>query len=941
MKNKILQAVAPFVFLANPAVAGSSFRSFSRNRPKKVVSQTSVSKTIEPKDSFTNPFAVFGGSSKITKQKEEIKNVLAFLEEEDLLSSDESKKSSISGDEYRKDFAGTAYCVASATYNGNDIGKWSTNSGASGYYSLKLYNLSFGVALTTISVTPNNTASKSPIINKIKAACQTSAATDYNVTTSTTLSADLNITGNLNISNNAIFDLSGKSVIVNGDINQTGGQIKINTGRLEVLGNYENNSSSIGNLVMQDINDYFYTHGNFKIDSNHNNGYLTNGTLQLDGNFTQLSSQSATSFTANTNHKVILSGNTKQTVSFSNSTSSYFNDLNITNTSSGGIDLLSNVYVANTYTSSANFQNDNGHTFTVNGIQTNFYKFLDTTAPTITQIYDRFRLKNASPFEVGFNVNDDSQGTISFRVFAITNGIITTTISDDAGVNLSLITSATIPSDDNITLTITPTQIGSVSFEISATDESNNSHSEFFMVNIQNQQYNDISAKENATTYAAAAALDVNASRYNLESWMDYTIFTTSQIVDYYRMYINSNSILSDIEIKDIDGIISYLLKPLDLPDTLKFDTTLDNVATSTLYTTHGMPFTFSDTNSISQKLYIKYTAQELKVDGDNILPNDSTVPDMNTFISELQKNEISYGLLRNIDRTKVLTLHPTIANQLIERDENQTTITEDAGSWSTDTITDTNGISYETLIINPTSSEYRQDEAFVLDVTDSKIKYAQYHAAGDIISHVMLNKEAKNELYHSISPNPKIEVPLKYGYNYISLPSSKLLCDTDIQSSISKCDQANTLESVFGANPYVGLVLKYGMDWLYWDNLSSSNPLYPMQKYSSISPLDGILVQALSDTTILLPFDEDSEVVNDYKNSFSEGWRFASNNKEQTVTEISDSLTAQNKTLVYILLLRDSVWHVYAPTNDAEVDSAMPRLSKVHRYESFWVYFR
>ena len=68
------------------------------------------------------------------------------------------------------------------------------------------------------------------------------------------------------------------------------------------------------------------------------NGLLTDGTLEVKGDFYQISGSSA-NFRASGNHTVLLSGNGKQTVKFTNSSSdqSGFNNLEITNDSEEGV----------------------------------------------------------------------------------------------------------------------------------------------------------------------------------------------------------------------------------------------------------------------------------------------------------------------------------------------------------------------------------------------------------------------------------------------------------------------------------------------------------------------------------------------------------------------------------------------------------------------------
>ncbi len=225
----------------------------------------------------------------------------------------------------------------------------------------------------------------------------------------------LTIDGNLT-QISGIIDLKGGTLIVNGNFTQTGGDIKINGGTLIVKGNYhitneDGTSYSTGLLYMTNENDYVRVDGNFVMDSKYggsittsyksvynsyskyytyyNNSVLTEGTLEVKGNFTQRSSSTENSyryyyyshpytgqstskyyvyfskhnFNSSENHKVLLSGAQKQTVNFSapginygiaktntnsNANNSHFNILEIINSSSEGVELASQVVVLDT-----------------------------------------------------------------------------------------------------------------------------------------------------------------------------------------------------------------------------------------------------------------------------------------------------------------------------------------------------------------------------------------------------------------------------------------------------------------------------------------------------------------------------------------------------------------------------------------------------------------
>ena len=141
------------------------------------------------------------------------------------------------------------------------------------------------------------------------------------------------INGNINIGTSTL-DLNGHELLVKGMINQTGGTVKANGGKLTIEGDYtisrgQNDCYAILNMTNND--DYIIVKGNFLMQSCLNHElYLTAGILEVKGNFTQKPWGKPTNFTASGTHKVLLSGNTLQTVSFENPSSSKFNILIIT-----------------------------------------------------------------------------------------------------------------------------------------------------------------------------------------------------------------------------------------------------------------------------------------------------------------------------------------------------------------------------------------------------------------------------------------------------------------------------------------------------------------------------------------------------------------------------------------------------------------------------------
>lgn len=154
------------------------------------------------------------------------------------------------------------------------------------------------------------------------------------------------------------LDLEGKTLTIEGNLYQTGGTLKVNNGTLIVKGDYliaNGDSYSSGQLHMVNDSDYVKVYGDFVMDTH---GYgidsrwtnssvpLSAGTLEIKGDFTQRNTGAyrrystdyyyIRNFAASGTHRVILSGDKKQTVNFASAGSSYshFNILEITKTTS-------------------------------------------------------------------------------------------------------------------------------------------------------------------------------------------------------------------------------------------------------------------------------------------------------------------------------------------------------------------------------------------------------------------------------------------------------------------------------------------------------------------------------------------------------------------------------------------------------------------------------
>jgi len=164
-----------------------------------------------------------------------------------------------------------------------------------------------------------------------------------------TINSDLTLTENvtyegLNLTG-GVLDLNGYTLTVKGNLTQSSGTTYINGGTLEVAGDYkitslDGSGNSNGYLEMTNESDRVIVGGSFIMDSIHQHGeYLKAGMLEIKGDFTQRSTDtdyySSFNFYANSSHKVILSGSNIQTVSFEDYSNSWFNILELRNTSSG------------------------------------------------------------------------------------------------------------------------------------------------------------------------------------------------------------------------------------------------------------------------------------------------------------------------------------------------------------------------------------------------------------------------------------------------------------------------------------------------------------------------------------------------------------------------------------------------------------------------------
>lgn len=132
----------------------------------------------------------------------------------------------------------------------------------------------------------------------------------------TRLTQDMVVNGDLYL-NDGELDLNGFTLTVTGSLFQAGGVIRVNGGHLRVLADYKlqraDNVAGNGKLVMTSAQDRVSVGGDFVMDSAlSHQGLLTNGVLEVAGNFYQNNSASTSisqyNFATSGNHTVRLTG---------------------------------------------------------------------------------------------------------------------------------------------------------------------------------------------------------------------------------------------------------------------------------------------------------------------------------------------------------------------------------------------------------------------------------------------------------------------------------------------------------------------------------------------------------------------------------------------------------------------------------------------------------
>ncbi len=144
----------------------------------------------------------------------------------------------------------------------------------------------------------------------------------------------LNVGGNVTV--NGTFDLSGTSLTIPGNL-IINGLFDVNGGNVSIGGDLTI-SGGVANLQMVNTEDVVAVAGSALFYGGDTTLYLTAGTLKVGGNFTQQNYNAVyKNFLASGTHRVVLDGDSQQTVSFDSPGDSHFAYLEINNTSDEGV----------------------------------------------------------------------------------------------------------------------------------------------------------------------------------------------------------------------------------------------------------------------------------------------------------------------------------------------------------------------------------------------------------------------------------------------------------------------------------------------------------------------------------------------------------------------------------------------------------------------------
>ncbi|MEA3353318.1 MAG: right-handed parallel beta-helix repeat-containing protein [Campylobacterota bacterium] len=467
----------------------------------------------------------------------------------------------------------------------------------------------------------------------------------------------------------------------------------------------------------------------------------------------------------------------------------------------------------------------------------------------------------------------------------------------------------------------------------------------------------------NGSVYDNATAKDMNMSElYLVYTYYENNESTQNPLDDQKVISIqkaipdtaNSRSYESEIEIYEGIGMIKKVHNDtqtitidnnvVTIPQSsniynmeVKYIEDLDNSTLTSIYNGIDLNVTFPS-GSTGYRFYFKQLSNECEL-RDNYTDTTDTYSSIGEFVTEHSYgNGYNFIMLNEYNRSKALMFENS--NDIVEVNLNNM-VKSNVGTWSeatnvTCTNEDEEEISVASLIDFNLSVDGYPHLAYGL--INSQMVQGEYRTTGDTNQYIHLNKTAAQYLASEfgLTTTPVLNRSLTNEWTYMSLPTNMTLCSStfrDDQNLNTICNQDYSIEGIFSD---VDIVLKNTGYWSYWDD---SNNTYNMSKLSSINHKEGLLIKTTPTTVLSLPYDIFNLRPNDDLISLpKEGWYLLGTTFKQDLLDIKTDVENKSRTLKYILNY-DVSWSIYAPTNDSQVTSTLPRIDRVEATSGYWIY--